>query len=64
MLEEELQNEKIVSLVFSLLLVASLAATALAAESTSLSNFKQVNAYESGQFGDVKSIIAFAFITN
>lgn len=47
--------KKIVSLVFSLLLIASLASTALAAESASLSNFKQVNAYESGQFGDVKS---------
>ena len=47
--------KKLVSLVFSLLLVASLASTALAAESASLFNFKQVNAYESGQFGDVKS---------
>ena len=47
--------KKTVSLVFSLLLVASLVSTALAAESASLSNFKQVNAYESGQFGDVKS---------
>lgn len=47
--------KKLVSLVLSLLLVASLASTALASESASLSNFKQVNTYESGQFGDVKS---------
>ena len=47
--------KKLVSLVFSLLLVASLASTALAAESASLSNFKRVNAYRSGQFDDVKS---------
>lgn len=47
--------KKLVSLVFSLLLVASLASTALATESASLSNFKRVNAYKSGQFDDVKS---------